>query len=178
MKQKRLNRELIYQGKIIGVYQDTIELADGNVVKYDFIKHNGAAAVVPVTQEGKIIMVRQDRNAVNRETLEIPAGKRDGEEDPAECVKRELEEETGYRCGKLEHLITLDSWVAFCDEQIDVYVARELTPSKQHLDADEFIDVEEWEIERLEEMIFSGKIRDAKTIAGIMSYKAKYLSML
>lgn len=175
MKQKRLKRELIYQGRIIGVYQDTIELADKSVVTYDFIKHNGAAAVVPVTQDGKIVMVRQDRNAVNRETLEIPAGKRDGEEDFAECVRRELEEETGYRCGKLEHLITLDSWVAFCDEQIEVYVARELTPFRQHLDADEFIDVEEWEIGALEEMIFSGKIRDAKTIAGVMAYKAKYL---
>ncbi len=175
MKQKRLQRELIYQGKIIGVYQDTIELPDGNVVKYDFIKHNGAAAVVPVTKEGKILMVRQDRNAVNRETLEIPAGKRDGSEDPAECVRRELEEETGYSCKKLEHLITLDSWVAFCDEQIDVYVATDLVLSKQHLDEDEFIDVEEWELEELEKLIFSGKIRDAKTIAGLMSYKAKYL---
>ncbi len=175
MKQKRLNRELIYQGKIIEVYQDTIELPDGNIVKYDFIKHNGAAAVVPVTREGKILMVRQDRNAVNRETLEIPAGKRDGEEDPMVCVRRELEEETGYQCQRLEHLITLDSWVAFCDERIDVYVAMDLVPSRQHLDEDEFIDVEEWEIEQLEEMIFSGKIRDAKTIAGLMSYKAKYL---
>ena len=175
MKQKRLNRELIYQGKIIGVYQDTIELPDGNIVKYDFIKHNGASAVVPVTREGKILMVRQDRNAVNRETLEIPAGKRDGEEDPMVCVRRELEEETGYQCQRLEHLITLDSWVAFCDERIDVYVAMDLVPSRQHLDEDEFIDVEEWEIEQLEEMIFSGKIRDAKTIAGLMSYKAKYL---
>ena len=175
MKQKLLNLELIYQGKIIEVYQDTIELPDGNIVKYDFIKHNGAAAVVPVTREGKILMVRQDRNAVNRETLEIPAGKRDGEEDPMVCVRRELEEETGYQCQRLEHLITLDSWVAFCDERIDVYVAMDLVPSRQHLDEDEFIDVEEWEIEQLEEMIFSGKIRDAKTIAGLMSYKAKYL---
>ena len=157
------------------MYQDTIELPDGNIVKYDFIKHNGAAAVVPVTREGKILMVRQDRNAVNRETLEIPAGKRDGEEDPMVCVRRELEEETGYQCQRLEHLITLDSWVAFCDERIDVYVAMDLVPSRQHLDEDEFIDVEEWEIEQLEEMIFSGKIRDAKTIAGLMSYKAKYL---
>ncbi len=175
MKQERLNRKLIYQGKIIGVYQDTIKLPDGKVVEYDFIKHNGAAAVVPVTEEGKILMVRQDRNAVNRETLEIPAGKRDGKEDPAVCVQRELEEETGYRCEKLEHLITLDSWVAFCDERIDVYVATRLVSSRQHLDEDEFIDVEEWEMEQLEEMIFSGKIRDAKTIAGLMAYKAKYL---
>lgn len=174
MKQKRLKRELIYQGRIIGLFKDTIELPDGKVVEYDFIKHNGATAVVPVTQDGKILMVRQDRNAVDRETLEIPAGKREGEEDPKECVMRELEEETGYRCGKLEHLLTLDTWVAFCDEKIEVYVASELVPTSQHLDEDEFIDVEAWSLEELEQMIFAGKIRDAKTIAGIMAYKARY----
>lgn len=174
MKQKRLKRELTYQGKIIGLYNDTIELPDGKVVQYDFIKHNGATAVVPVTQDGKILMVRQDRNAVDRETLEIPAGKREEDEDPRECVLRELEEETGYRCGKLEHLITLDTWVAFCNEKIDVYVASELVPTSQHLDEDEFIDVEEWNLEELEQMIFSDTIRDAKTIAAIMAYKAKY----
>lgn len=175
MEQKRLNRELVYQGKIIGIYQDTLELPDKNIVKYDFIKHNGAAAVVPVTKDGKILMVRQYRNAVNRETLEIPAGKREGEEDPKECIMRELEEETGYRCGKIEHLITLDTWVSFCDEKIDVYVAFDLVKTSQHLDEDEFIDVEAYELEELVQMIFENKIRDAKTIASIMSYKAKYI---
>jgi len=174
MKQKRLKRELVYEGKIIKVYQDTIKLPDGKLTQYDFIKLNGAAAVVPVTKDGKILMVRQDRNAVNRETLEIPAGKRDGEEDPQVCVLRELEEETGYRCERLEHLISLDSWVAFCDERVDVYVAFDLIPSRQHLDEDEFIDVEAWELKELEQKIFSGEIKDAKTIAGIMAYKVKY----
>jgi len=174
MKQERLKRELIYQGKIIGLYKDTIKLPDGNVVEYDFIKHNGGTAVVPVTQDGKILMVRQDRDAIDRETLEIPAGKREGEEDPKECVIRELEEETGYRCKKLEHLIAVDTWVAFCDEKLDIYVASELVPTSQHLDEDEFIDVEAWSLEELEQMIFAGTIRDAKTIAGLMAYKVKY----
>ena len=174
MKQERLDRKLIYQGKIIGVYQDTIKLPDGKVVEYDFIKHNGAAAVVPVTEEGKILMVRQDRNAVNRETLEIPAGKRDGKEDPAVCVQRELEEETGYRCEKLEHLITLDSWVAFCDERIDVYVATRLVSSRQHLDEDEVIDVEPWELKDLLKLIYEGKMTDGKTVAAICAYGMKY----
>ena len=102
------------------------------------IKHKGAAAVVPVTEDGKILMVRQYRNALERYTLEIPAGALDEEGEPGfKCAARELEEETGYKSEELEWLITLRTTVAFCNEKIEVYVAKNLIPSKQHLDEDE-----------------------------------------
>lgn len=172
---KRLNRELKFKGKIIDFYQDTIEVDGNHTVIWDFIKHKGAAAVVPVTENGKILMVRQYRNALDRYTLEIPAGALDAEDEPGrDCAARELEEETGYRSDDLEWLITLRTTVAFCNERIEVYVAKNLIPSKQHLDEDEFIDLKAYSLDELKEKIFNGEIEDAKTVASLMAYAVKY----
>ena len=172
---KRLNRELKFKGKIIDFYQDTIEVDGNHTVIWDFIKHKGAAAVVPVTEDGKILMVRQYRNALDRYTLEIPAGALDAEDEPGrDCAARELEEETGYRSDDLEWLITLRTTVAFCNERIEVYVAKNLIPSKQHLDEDEFIDLKAYSLDELKEKIFNGEIEDAKTVASLMAYAVKY----
>ena len=109
------------------------------------------------------------------QTLEIPAGKLDEPDEPKiECAYRELEEETGYRTEKLEYLISLNTTVAFCDEAIDIFVARNLIPSHQHLDEDEVIEVEPWDLEDLLELIYTGKMTDAKTVAAISAYAAKY----
>lgn len=174
-KIKRINRELKYEGSIVKVYMDEVELPDGKIAKWDFINHDGAAAVVPVTEDGKILMVKQYRNALDRYTLEIPAGKLDDKmEETKVCAARELEEETGYKAGKLELLITLRTWLAFTNEKIDVYVATDLTPTKQHLDEDEFIDVKAYELEELKEMIFRGELQDTKSISAILAYDVKY----
>ncbi|MBQ4531165.1 MAG: NUDIX hydrolase [Lachnospiraceae bacterium] len=172
---KRIKRELVQKGSIIDVYKDHMLLPDGQVKKWDFIKHKGAAGVVAVTKEGKLLMVRQYRNALDRYTIEIPAGGRDYEEEPTiQCAARELEEETGFRSENLEYLISLKTTVAFCDELIDVYVAKDLIPSKQNLDEGEYINVEEYELEELCQMIFDKKIQDSKTISAILAYKVKY----
>lgn len=172
---KRLNRELVYKGAIVDFYKDTIQVPNGNIVKWDFIKHQGAAAVVPVREDGKILMVRQYRNALDRYTLEIPAGALDAPDEPTkDAAARELEEETGYRAEKLELLITLRTTVAFCNEKIDIYVATGLTSGSQNLDEDEFIDVKAYDIQTLCDMIYAGKMEDSKTIAALMSYKNKY----
>lgn len=172
---KRLKRELKYKGTILDFYQDTMEINGSHTVLWDFIKHKGAAAVVPVTEDGKILMVRQFRNALDRYTLEIPAGALDAEDEPGiVCAGRELEEETGYRCENLEWLITLRTTVAFCNERIEVYVAKNLIPSRQHLDEDEFIDLKAFTIEELKEKIFSGEIEDGKTVSSLLAYAAKY----
>ena len=172
---KRIKRELKYKGTILDFYQDTMEINGSHTVLWDFIRHKGAAAVVPVTEDGKILMVRQYRNALDRYTLEIPAGALDAEDEPGiVCAGRELEEETGYRCENLEWLITLRTTVAFCNERIEVYVARNLIPSHQHLDEDEVIDVEPWELKDLLELIYSGKMTDGKTVAAITAYAVKY----
>ncbi len=161
---KRVKRELKFKGKIIDFYQDTMEINGDHTVIWDFIKHKGAAAVVPVTDEGKILMVRQYRNALERYTLEIPAGALDTADEPGiTCASRELEEETGYRSENLEWLINLRTTVAFCNEKIEVFVAKNLIPSKQHLDEDEFIDLGAYTMEELKEKIYSGEIEDAKT---------------
>ena len=170
----RLKRELRYEGTILKIYEDTV-MANGHEAHWDFIHHDGAAAVLPVTDDGKILMVRQYRNALDRNTLEIPAGKLDAPDEPKiDCAYRELEEETGYRTEKLEYLMSLNTTVAFCDEAIDIFVARNLIPSHQHLDEDEVIEVEPWDLEDLLELIYTGKMTDAKTVAAISAYAAKY----
>ena len=174
-KIKRINRELKFKGKILDFYQDTIEVDGDHTVVWDFIGHKGAAAVVPVTADGKILMVRQYRNALDRYTLEIPAGALDEVGEPGiECASRELEEETGYRSENLEWLITLRTTVAFCNEKIEVFVARDLIPSHQHLDEDEFIDLKEYTLDELKEKIFSGEIEDSKTVSALMAYAVKF----
>lgn len=173
----RLDRKLKYQGNILKVYEDTV-VANGHEDRWDFIHHDGAAAVLPVAADGKILMVRQYRNALDRFTLEIPAGKLDAPGEPKiECAYRELEEETGFRADKLEYLMSLNTTVAFCNEAIDIFVAHNLVPSVQNLDEDEVIDVEAWELKDLEELIYSGKLTDGKTIAAIMTYARKYRSV-
>ena len=122
---KRVKRELKFKGKIIDFYQDTMEINGDHTVIWDFIKHKGAAAVVPVTDEGKILMVRQYRNALERYTLEIPAEhwiQRMSLE--LTCASRELEEETGYRSENLEWLINLRTTVAFCNERLKCLLQR------------------------------------------------------
>lgn len=174
---KRLNRELVYHGSIVDFYKDTVQVPNGNVVAWDFIEHKGAAAVIPVREDGKLLMVRQFRNALDRYTVEIPAGGLNGAEEPTlDAAARELEEETGYRSKDLELLITIRTTVAFCNEKIDIYVAKNLIKSKQNLDEDEFINVEAYTVEELSRMIFEGEIEDSKTIAAIMSYKDKYVT--
>ena len=169
---KRIDRKLITKGRVIDYYHDTMLMPDGSTVEWDLIDHVGAAAVVAVREDGKLLMVKQYRNPLERQTIEIPAGKLDSrDEDPKVAAERELAEETGYVCDNIEYLTTIYTTVAFCNEKIDIYVARNLTKTHQHLDDDEFIDVEIHTIDELADMVISGKIVDAKTIAAIMTYK-------
>ena len=172
---ERINRELVAKGSITEYYKDTIKDKEGRVSFYDFVKHKGAAAVVPVTKEGKILMVKQYRNALDRFTVEIPAGGLNSASEPMiECARRELEEETGFKSDNLELLISLYTTVAFCNERIDVFVARDLVPSKQNLDEGEYVDVYEYDIEELVSMVYDCTIQDSKTISAIMAYYGKY----
>lgn len=172
---KRLNRELKYSGVIVDFYEDTMQLPNGNMAKWDLISHKGATAIVAVKDDGKLFMVRQFRNPLDRMTLELPAGALNSrEEEPEACALRELEEETGYKAGKIEHLVDIFTTVAFCDEKIYMYVATDLIPSKQNLDEDEFLNVEVHDIESLIQMIYDGEIQDSKTITGLLTYYHKY----
>lgn len=171
---ERIERNLIHHGSIVDFYADTMQLPDGGTEVFDFIRHKGAAAVIPVMDDGRILMVRQYRNAVDQYTLEIPAGGLASADEPTHiCAYRELEEETGYHAKKedVKFLLTMYTTVAFCNEKIDIYVARNLKKTGQHLDDDEYIDVYAYTIEELTQMITDGKIVDGKTIAGLMTYR-------
>ena len=172
---KRIKRELVHKGKVIDFYQDTMQMPSGNITKWDLIDHKGAAAVVAVRDDGKLIMVRQYRNALEQVTLELPAGCVDYRGEPTiEAAKRELTEETGYTAESFDLLISIFTTVAFCNEKIDIYLARGLKPGQQNLDENEYINVEAYDIEELCQMVYDLKIVDSKTVAGIMSYKNKY----
>lgn len=172
---ERLGRELVHKGAIIDYYQDTIRVANGNIVKWDLIDHKGAAAVVAVKEDGKLLMVRQYRNALDQETLEIPAGGLNSVDEPTEiAAARELEEETGYVAGKLELLLSLRTTVAFCNEKIDVYLATDLKKGRQHLDEDEFLNAESHDLDELIQMIYDCRIQDGKTVASLLAYKNKF----
>lgn len=172
---KRLDRRLVYKGAVLDIYQDDILTPKGTIAHWDFIGHKGAAAVVAVKDDGKLVMVRQYRNALDRMTIELPAGARDYVGEPTiDCAFRELREETGYRAGKMEYLMTLRTAIAYCDELIDVYVATELTKGEQDLDDDECVEVLEFEVEELCEMVYNGILQDVKTVAAVFAYKNKY----
>ncbi len=172
---KRLSRDLVAHGAILDYYQDTIRVPNGNVVKWDFIKHNGAAAVLAVDGEGRLVMVSQYRNALERYTLEIPAGGLLPPQEPTrDAAIRELKEETGYEADSVELLLTIRTTVAFCNEKIDIYLARGLTAGSQHLDEDEYVQVKAYTVQELTERIYAGEIQDSKTVAAIMAYKDKY----
>ncbi len=169
----RRKRTLLIEGSILDIYQDEMELPNGQSEMWDFVSHRkGAAAVVPVLPDGRILLVRQYRNALDRMTIELPAGCRDSlDEDTELCARRELEEETGYASDSWKKLLELRTTVAFCDERIDVYLARDIyRVAEQRLDAAEDITYEEWILEDLLEMIYTGALQDSKTVAGILAY--------
>ena len=173
---KRIDRTLVANGRVIDYYQDTMLMPDGSTVKWDLIDHVGAAAVVAVREDGKILMVRQYRNPLERQTIEIPAGKLDSrDEDPKKAAERELAEETGYICDDIEYLTTIYTTVTFCNEKIGLFLAKGLKDRHpQHLDDDEYIDLEAYTLDEVRQMIYDGKIQDAKTVIGILLYASKY----
>ncbi len=171
---KRIGRELKHAGAIVDFFSDSMEMPDGNVVQWDLIHHRkGAAAVIPVMPDGKILMVRQFRNALDRMTLEIPAGARDGDEETKVCAARELEEETGYKAGKISYLMSMRPTVAYCDEYIDIYLAEDITVGHKHPDEYEFIEIGTYDLDDLVQRIYKGEIQDGKTVAAILALKCK-----
>ncbi len=165
-------RTLVHKGSIVDVYEDYMLLPNGNHEVWDYIEHRmGAACVLPVLPNGKIIMVKQYRHALERYTLEVPAGSRDSKtEDTLVCARRELEEETGYRSDNITKMLSLKTTVAFCNEFIDVYLAKDLVPGEQHLDEAESINVYEFELDELLQKIYAGEIQDSKTVSAILAY--------
>lgn len=172
----RTDRKLAAAGAVLEFYRDTMILPDGEEQTWDYVHHKkgGGACSVPVLPDGRILLIRQFRPAVDRVTLELPAGAKDSRgEDPMKTAARELEEETGYRPStmtKLAHILTAVAW---CNESTDIYLAEGLEKiSGQHLDEAEEIEICAFPLEELCRRIYAGEIQDAKTVAGIMAYRS------
>ena len=159
----------VFEGKILHVFVDDINLPNGGKGFREYIKHIGAVAVLPLTDDGKVICVRQYRYAVEQVTTEIPAGKLDSpDEDPREAALRELREETGARCKSLTYLGTYLASPAILDEKINLYLARGLDFGETDPDDDEFIDVVHIPLQEMVERVMAGEILDGKTQLAVL----------
>ncbi len=167
-----VRRQHDFKGKAIGFRVDEIKLPNGQHATREYINHPGAVAVIPIVAPGKVLLVRQFRYPVNQVTIEIPAGKLDKGEAPLTCVHRELEEETGYKAGRVRKLLSFWPTATFANETLHIYVADKLKPGKVNLDADEFLRSEVWPLKKIYRAIDAGKIRDAKTLIGLLAYRA------
>ena len=166
-EEKRVNGKIIYEGNILSVRVDTVTAPKGHAHR-EIIEHNGAAAAIAVTDEGKVVMVRQYRYAMGRVVLEVPAGKIDpGENDPEQTMIRELKEETGYEAKEVTYLGKINPSVGYSEELIHIYLMKGLTMGEQQLDEDESLEVELIPFDELYEMAQTGRIEDAKTIVAI-----------
>ncbi len=167
--EKKVSSEDVFDGVLLHVKRDQVELPNGNKAYREWIRHPGASSVIPLLPDGRVILVRQYRYPVECVTLEVPAGKLDApDEDPLLCAKRELEEETGYHADKIWKLTTIATTVGFSNEYIHLYAAEGLTPGEQHTDEDEFINVEKVPLREAVEMVEDGRIFDAKSAISIL----------
>ncbi|MDD2427956.1 MAG: NUDIX hydrolase [Eubacteriales bacterium] len=169
LKETFLQSEEIYQGAVIHVQKWQVALPDGRQAAREIVLHLGAAAVVPVDEQGRVTLVRQHRVAIGEYTWEIPAGKLDyAGEDPLGCAKRELEEEAGLRANKWQKLTHAITTPGFCTERIALYLATELTPCESHPDQDEFLHLTTMPLSEAAAYVMDGKITDMKTCLGIL----------
>ena len=159
----------IYTGKIITLNIDTVTLPNGVTIDLEMVRHPGAAAIVPLKDDGTVVLIRQFRHAAGGFIYEVPAGKLHSGEDPMACAARELEEEIGYRAGTLELLSSIFTAPGFTDEVIHIYKATDMTKGQQQLDRDEVLEVIEMPLQEAIDKIRTGMIRDAKTMVGLLS---------
>ena len=166
--EKVKNSEEIYNGKIFKVKRDIVELPGGETTQRDVVVHNGGVGIIAINSEGKVPMVRQFRKGIEKISLEIPAGKLEQGENPEECGRRELREETGYEAQNFRLISKFSVSPAYCSEIIYVYKAENLTFKGQNLDEKEYLNVEYYTIDELHNMVLTGEIIDSKTIIAVM----------
>lgn len=172
LHEKILSEELAWHGKIFDVNTLQVQLPNGHTSRRDIVRHHGAAAIVALTESGKIALVRQYRTALDRVTVELPAGKLDPGEDPLECAKRELHEETGFIAHNMRYLTTMASSCGFSDELIHIFMATQLEFDQACPDDDEFLNVDLVPLNELIDAVLDGKIQDSKTIVGALACDA------
>jgi ADP-ribose pyrophosphatase len=162
-----LDSEPVFDGKLLHVLRDRVRLPDGQEAIREHILHPGAVMIIPLLENGNLVMERQYRYPLHRVFLELPAGKIDAGEDPLHTAKRELLEETGYAATEWHYLGCTHPVISYSSEQIDIYLARGLSMQQQKLDSGEFLEVIEVPLAAAIDMIKSGEITDAKTVIGL-----------
>ena len=172
-EEKTISSEILYKGKILNLRKDKIFAVGEQISHREIIEHNGGVALAAITDEGKMVLVRQFRKAAEKVILEVPAGKIDPGEDPFHSAVRELKEETGYTAEKIEHLTSFYSSVGYSEEIIHLYMATGLTPGETEFDSNEALEILEYDLDSLKKMVLDGKIEDGKTIAAILIAAAK-----
>lgn len=168
MPPQLLASEKIFKGLIFEVDRDRLREADGREIVREIVRHNGGAGALPVFDDGCVALVRQYRHPARAELLEIPAGKLEAGEAPKECAARELEQEIGWRAGRLEKLCEFYPTPGFCAEKLHVYLATELQPATQQLDEDELIEIVYLPLPEAVQMAVSGELVDSKTIIALL----------
>lgn len=158
----------IYNGRVVGLRVDTVQLADGRVSQRELVEHSASVAIVPLDTEMNVLLVRQYRKAVEQTLLEVTAGGLEDGEAPEDAARRELEEETGYIAGHMEHLASFFMSPGYCNEEMHVFLATEVAAGQPHPESDESIEVVAVPIDSIHEMIQRGEIKDAKSIAALL----------
>lgn len=170
-KIKRIDRSLVYKGAWISMYTDSMAFANGNFADWDFIHHNGAAAMVAENADGKIVMIRQWRPGAEREILELPAGGINPGEEPMDAAVRELREETGALCDEAKPLLMIQPSPAYNDEKVHMFYCKVTGYTELALDENEYVTIERYSLDELIGMIMNREIADSKTVAGLFAYQ-------
>lgn len=167
LTEKQLSSRSVYQGKLLHVKEDRVELPDGNRSTREYIVHPGAVVVIPLLENGDVVMERQFRYPLRRDLYELPAGKLDPGESPLACARRELLEETGYIAKKWRFVATIHPCIGYSDEVMSLYLAQDLTLGEHNRDGDEFLEIFHLPIQEALEWVRTGRITDVKTVIGL-----------
>lgn len=168
LREQGLRQETAFTGAFLKVQRDTVRLPDGKTATREFIRHPGAVMIIPLLDDGRLLLERQFRYPMGRVMLEFPAGKLDAGEAALHCAQRELLEETGYQAREWAHAGVLHNAIAYSDEGIEIFFARGLKPGQQALDEGEFLDLVTHSAEELDQLSAQGQLTDAKTLIGLL----------
>ncbi|WP_074146825.1 NUDIX hydrolase, partial [Clostridioides difficile] len=168
LEEKTISSDRVYTGKVITLKVDTVEIPGQGYQKRELVEVGGAVGIVAITDDNKVVLVKQFRKPIEKPIFEIPAGKLEKNESPKECAERELKEETGYSAKNIKLIHKFFTSAGFSNEIMFVYLATGLTPGENNLDADEFLDVYEIELEEAYNMVLKNDVEDAKTSIGLL----------